>query len=413
MYRCVTKITINQRPSADWPNRNTVLNLDFANSYESSSSWRDLTNKGKFVIPKNLYFRDQFGKLRPLRGTNVNVGGFSSNAPLLLRGDKVKIESGYKYVDKAGRQVTDTATWFEGYVSKVGSKIPIECELEDNMWSLKQTPMDNVTYSGSTSVETILQAMVNKCNAIFGTAFTVNMTSQTIVGNSINTGGLQAAQVLIELQKKYGFESYFRGNELRSGVLVYLPSDNLKADGTPITPNVFAFQQNIISDELQYQRKDDITLSAKASNCITEETGGTTKDGRAKTRKVRLEVLVTLKHNPGPGEVPYVYRVINKGEVIAQTDEGERREFHFPSAMTTAELASMAYEKLRMYLYTGFKGKFTTFGIPFVQQGDNIVIKDPILPERNGTYRVRSVGYSGGVNGLRQEIELDFKLNVT
>ena len=70
------------------------------------------------------------------------------------------------------------------------------------------------------------------------------------------------------------------------------------------------------------------------------------------------------------------------------------------------------YLKLKQFYYTGLRGSFTTFGIPFVRQGDNIQIQDPILPERNGFYKVKEVDYSGGIEGLRQEIHLDFKLNI-
>lgn len=40
--------------------------------------------------------------------------------------------------------------------------------------------------------------------------------------------------------------------------------------------------------------------------------------------------------------------------------------------------------------------------------GDNVDILDNELPERNGRYKVREVHYDGGVNGLRQKIELEY-----
>jgi hypothetical protein len=53
-----------------------------------------------------------------------------------MRGDKVTIEAGYKYYNRDLREIIDTAILFQGYISKVNSKIPIELELEDNMWKL-------------------------------------------------------------------------------------------------------------------------------------------------------------------------------------------------------------------------------------------------------------------------------------
>ena len=46
-----------------------------------------------------------------------------------------------------------------------------------------------------------------------------------------------------------------------------------------------------------------------------------------------------------------------------------------------------AQAKLDQYHYEGFRGSFTTFGIPYVRLGDNIDILDAVLPERNGRYK--------------------------
>jgi len=400
MLRVKTQIQISQNPSQAWPNRKTVLNLSFCNEYECSDSWRDLTNEGKIIIPKNLYFRDQFGKLRPLHGTNINIGGFSSNAPLLLRGDKVVISSGYKYFAKTNdqRETTLTSVLFTGYVSEVGSRIPMEAKLEDNMWLLKQTPVDTKTFKKSDGLNVILKYLTDKCNSIFNAGLTFNSLTNTTFGD-FPIGNETACQVLQRLQKTFGFESYFRGNELRCGAIIYLASDAIT--------RTFTFQKDIIEhDELEYVRKDDITLSAVARNTITEGTGKLCKDGTEKTKKVRLEVLVSLKNGIK------TVKTISKGETPSPNTEGERRTLFFPGAKTTQELADLAFAELQKYYYDGLKGKFVAFGQPLVRQGDNIKFIDPIMPERNGTYKVKRVDYKGGVGGLRQEIHLDFKINI-
>jgi hypothetical protein len=35
---------------------------------------------------------------------------------------------------------------------------------------------------------------------------------------------------------------------------------------------------------------------------------------------------------------------------------------------------------------------------------------DDKLPERNGVYKIKAVEYKGGTGGLRQVIELDYKI---
>jgi hypothetical protein len=229
-----------------------------------------------------------------------------------------------------------------------------------------------------------------------GTGFTYLALTKTTFGE-FQIGNESVAQVLQRLTKTYGFEFYFRGDQLRGGVIIYIEKE--------AETQLFRFQENIISDELGYMRKDDIVLSAVAHNTITENTGEFCKDGTAKTRHKRLEVLVTIKNGKR------IEKEIKRGEVVPENMEGERRTFFFPGATTIKELADLAYDKLIMYYYTGLRGTVTTFGIPYVRQGDNASFSDPILPERNGLYKIKAVDYSGGVNGLRQVIHLDYKLN--
>jgi hypothetical protein len=389
MFRCLTNIVINQKPTLAFPLRSKILTFDFVTSFEASDGWRDLSNKGKVTIPKNLFYRDENNILQPLFGNNVNIGGFSSAIPLFLRGDSISITSGYKYINSSGLEVPDVKKVFYGYISNVSPKIPIEIEIEDNMWALKQIAVSTHTFLKTDTLNDILKFMLK------GSVFTVNTLETTTFG-AFSIGNETVAQVLQRLQKEYHFEFYFRDNELRGGADVYVLSEALSQN--------FIFQNNIISDELAYKRKDDIVLSAIASNTLTERTGKFTKDGHAKTKQVRLEVLVTLFNNK------QTIREIKRGDVVPENDEGERRTFFFTGATTIDELSSLALKQLNKYYYTGLRGKFLTFAIPYVRTGDIAIITNKKLPEQNGRYIIKSVKYTGGVAGGRQEIELDYKL---
>lgn len=401
MLRVVPSASIQQRPTKTFPNRKGTIGFNFFAEFEAEDSWRDMTDGAKLKIPKHLYYTDQNGKQKPLFGTNINIGGFSSNSPLIMRGDIVKMSAGYKYFQSANasREATNVSQFFTGFVSKVGSKIPIEITLEDNMWLLKQTPVETMVFKQSQGLSVILQYIVNLVNAQWGTTFTFNTLTQTTFG-TFPIGNETCAQVLQRLQKTYGFESYFRGDELRCGSVIYIASEAVT--------RTFTFQWDIIDIEnLDYQRLDDITLSAIARNTIVEETGKLTKDGHAQTKKKRLEVLVTLKN--GITEI----KQIVPGIKVAPNTEGERRTLFYPGATDIATLGQLALNELKKYYYEGFKGYFTTFFLPFVRQGDNVKLVDPLLPERNGTYKVKKVVYSGSVDGgLRQKIYVDFKIAV-
>jgi len=399
MYRVVINIVITQVTQIiGKPARNRTLWFDFVHEFTCTDSWRDFTNEGTITVPKNLYVRDANNKLVPLFGTNINIGGFL-DSPLLMRGDRVVIDYGYRYFKK-NREIFE-GTWnpsedthlFDGFISEVTSKKPIQFKVEDNFWQLKQIPCPIHTFKATDTLEDILKFLLT------GTKYTVNTLTKTTFGE-FRVGNETVAEVLGRLRKTYHFESYFRGDELRCGVVVYREADARR--------HTFTFQQNIIEDDLQYKRKDDLVLSILASNKVEHETGGHTKSGEPKTKCTRLEVLVTLRN----GSDEPVYFIKKKDEDYPKNTGGERMTLPYPFAKTIDELKALALAELRKYYYSGFKGKFTTFGIPFVRMGDNVELVDPILTERNGVYKVRSVEYSGGVNGLRQKVELDYKLTI-
>lgn len=398
MYRVLTQITFTQQPTRDFPGRNGVIVYKFCHAFEFTSTWQNLTDAGTITLPKNVYVTDKSGRRYPLGGTNVNLGGFSETVPTFLLGDKVAIQWGYARFDSRGNEISPLQDIFDGYISGVTSKKPFILEIQDNMYALKKYQASggaNGFFSGSKyTVQTMLEEMIKNA----GLSFTVNKNESTQMGDFI-TQNETIAEVLARLRKDFHFESYFRGSELRCGSFKYIEQEAVDAG-----QKVFKFQQNIISDALEYKRRDDQVLSAVATNTIEENTGKKTKDGQAKTKKVRLEVLVTFRNASDAPEII----VGGKNKPLPPNTGGERRTLHFLGATTTDQLAKLAENELRKYYYTGLKGKFTTFGIPYVKHGDNVDILDTILPERNGRYKVKGVTYTGGVDGLRQEIELDY-----
>jgi hypothetical protein len=387
-------VTITQTPSNDYPDRNKVLTLTFLTSYSASSTWQNLSDSGSLVLPKNLYYRDAFGKPQPLSGKNINAGGFGS-VPLFLRGDSVTIKWGYSYQDERGATITEMYDVFQGFIFKVKPGLSVEFELKDNMFKLMQKPLKPKHFGASDTLESILQYLTE------GTGFTVNLLQTTKIG-PFTIGHETPAQVLQRLQRDQGLESYFRGNELRCGALIYVEDE--------AQTHVFHFEKNIIESDLEYRRKDDIKMSAIAHNTITVDGSGTTQDGQTKKKKKRIQALVEMLPNPASGESEYTVTDVSDGHA-PENVEGERRTFFFPGAESIDELGELAYNQLKKYYYNGLKGTFRTFGIPRVKHGDNVKLIHPRLPEYNGVYKVKQVD-DESQNGLRQIIELDYKINI-
>ena len=382
MYRPITEISFEQITQITGEAaRNLKFTFNFVNEFSATDTWVDLTNQAKITFPKNIYVKDQkTGHLMPMGGTQPNL----QIKNLFLRGDKVKISYGY-WLEDGNSSVTQV---FDGFISAVTSKKPIQLECEDNMWALKQIPCKRQVWPKEKSLEDLLIYLLN------GTPYTVNTTSIVSIGSFIIENE-SVAQLLSRLRKEYHIESYFRGTELRVGLKPYLLSE--------ARTNTFIFQQNIISDQLEFKRKGDIKLSAVVQS-INTVAGGYNKQGEEKTKKEHLSVLV---YNDASGVFKSIVK--KKGEDLPANVEGERRTLYFPNVTTTDKLVELGIQELQKYYYEGFNGKFTTFAYPNVRLGDHVTIKDLKMPDRDGTYLVRGVEYNGGVNGHRQIIHLDYK----
>lgn len=375
MYNLVSNITITQVPVKDFPNRTKSFTMKFINICEINTSWKNLTDTAKLKFPKKVYFRDEQGRRFTWFGKNLVAG--DNTPPLLLRGDKIKIQFGYNFSDPTAdlpnNRTTTLNTEFEGYITKINNRMPIEIECEDNMYVLKQLDAPNKVFPASQyTVQTMMEELVK------GTGFTINAGNiQTSVGD-FRVQNATVAQVLEVLRKDTRIESYFRGNELRCSGLVYYPQDRVE--------KVFAFQQNIISDKLEYRRLDDIKLGIKAYSINKVELTSLNKNGKPKTKEKRLETFVG---KPG----------------------GEVRTLYFWNITDIDTLKKLAEERLSRMYYEGVKGVFTTFGLPSMKHGDAAIIRDNILTERNGTYLIRGIKKSFGMTGFRQDIELDIRID--
>lgn len=390
MLRLLSKITLIQQPNDTWTNRDTTYIFTFLNEVEINSSWQNLTDTAKIVLPRKAYITDE-------QGNRVNWFGqvfYGSDPvtkvpPIIQRGDRIKIELGYNYptIDKA--ENIEMNLVFDGYISKINPRMPIELECEDRMWQLKQVKVADKVYSSSNySVQKMIKEMLNSDprtkDITLVTGGSLGEKIETNIGDEFRTQDDTIASVLDRLKKDAHLNSYFRNinnrSELRCSGIVYYPSDR--------ATSTFVFQKNIISDSLEYKKIEDLKLGAKVYSLNKDEVNnGTNKNGSKKVKHKRLETFVGEK-------------------------DGELRTLFFWDVHDEATLKKLGERELRKFYYEGFSGKFTTFGQPYVKHGDSVVIQDKVLPERNGEYLVKGVTRTFGQSGYRQDIELHLKLSV-
>lgn len=420
MLQCLVNITLQQLTPYGGMERTKTFVLDFCHSFEVYSSWSSLSDTAVIEVPKNVYVKDPNGDTilwgdattpDKVKGY-VNAGGFGSKGvsttPLIMRGDAITITAGYAYIsqvndDRSLNYHTKINTLFSGYVSSVESKSNLRIHCEDAMWLLKQVTMPTNTYSAQNNnndISYVLNDIASKVNSVFKKS---NFNSKGNTGGfelsveGFTTGNETAAETLNSLKKilpSMGF--YVRGNELRGGGIVYFPSDQNSTgtggDGKPVY-NTFNFQRNIVSDELHYSLQTDVKVAAicYSVNSAANKNNQSNKMGGMQYLTSRLQTTVGVADHDNPDAYEY-YR------------------FYFKDIAKEDILKTKGQTYLSRYQYDGYRGKFKTFGLPFIAHGNIITITDNLMPERNGNYMVKGVHYNYGVNsGLRQDIELHFR----
>lgn len=265
---------------------------------------------------------------------------------LFKPGDKVVIALGY---DHENREI------FHGFVSGVKPGFPLELHCEDYMYLLKKGsvskawPRDKVL-----DVADILKE-------ICPSEVKIKSVKTDIKGERIDK--LTPSQYLLDLNKRRLLKSWFRNDTLYVG-LAWWPE--LQQSPEP----VFKFFHNIIEDNLTYQEAEDVRLKVTATSI----------DDKNKTI-----------------------------QVIVGDPEGEERSLTY-YGLSEKELKEAATRDMERLRYSGFRGNFSTFGMPYVNHGDRIKLVNPQIPDKNGLYIVRSVETTFGQQGFRQRIELGEKV---
>lgn len=304
-------------------NGDQYLEFPFVTGVEIEKSRKNLTTTCKITMPR---------KIKVLNG---DINDF------FKRGTKVVVQLGY---------APELRTEFTGYVARVGAKIPVEIFCEDEMWQLKQ---NSLTKSFK---KVKLKELVSF--AYSGVARVADLELGGFVIKDQST-----AQVL-EALKKFALQAYFDTN----GILVV---DFAGSTQNKVNEVFYDFNLNIIDNDLEYSRKDDIRIRCKG-----------------------ISKLPTGK----------------KIEFYYGDKDGDLRTLNYIN-LQQKELEKIVKKELDKLKQDGFKNGFTSFGIPYCEPGYAAVLNDPEYIERNGSYLVQGVSTSFTADGgFRRKINLERKL---
>ncbi|MCT4559846.1 MAG: hypothetical protein N4A41_00560 [Crocinitomicaceae bacterium] len=294
------------------------LAFDFVNQATAETGWEQLSDSATLVFPSNL---------------NLDKNKLKS---ILKVGDRVIIEMGY--LD--GAQIV-----FEGYLTEIKPTTPIELKCTDEMWRIKQKPV-NINFRGG-SVKSLLQELLPEYEI---DAFDIQIGG--FRATNMGMGGL-----LEKLRSAFGLYTFMRNGKV---------TVNKQYNREEAIKHKFQIDFNMASEDLEYKTLEDLKLKIKA---ISNNSDG------------------------------------SKTEIEIGDPEGALQTLNFYNLDKVA-LKAHAEKEFERLKYEGWRGSFTAFGEPIVRHGDLVELFHAEESDKTGTYWVDQVSYETGINGCRQKIQL-------
>lgn len=284
--------------------RDTILILK-PNAVKIESSWKMLSDTASIRLARNVSYFDKL---------NVNE--------VFRAGDPVTIELGYN-----GFYVKE----FEGYITRVSAGIPIIIECEDEMYKVKQIPV-NISLK-KTTLQNLLETIVPGYSM---DALEIEIGAQRFAKTTVG-------KVLEYLKQDYSLYSYMKDQQLVVGKIYQDDTNN------PITLHL---EKDVAENALNYLKKEDVNIKITAVSTLV--------DGK--------KVKITIGDK-----------------------DGEERQLSYYGIELEAELTKLAEADLKKYKVDGYDGSIETFGDPFIKHGDKINLKSDLYPDREGLYYVEAV----------------------
>ncbi len=301
--------------------------LDGVVNIEIESSWDMLTDVCRMTFPRKV---DWLGK-------SIAFGSESK----LNKGDTVNIALGYD-------DENDVA--FQGFVTSISSKIPVEIKCEDHAWLLKQKT--HTLSFADANLKDVLAAILPA---------NIDVVAPDLRLGPFRLSKATAAQTFDYIRKQFFQKAFFRDGTLYVG---FAYQAGLQKAHT------LRFDINVVDNSLDFVLEEDV--------------------------KIKLKII-----NITPGN--------QREEFEFGDQEGEQRTLHYYDK-NEADIKMIGEEEIKRMKYTGYRGSLTTFGKPFINHGDEVKLVDLFYPERDGRYLVKKVLRTFGIDGYRQQLELDIKI---
>lgn len=319
---------------------NTYI-FDSVNAVDIDSNMETLTDTCTIALPKKISWQ---GKL---------VG--SGDSPILQRGNKVVVKLGWN---------DDNKQQYVGYIRDVLASVPMIIRLDDSMYLLKKNTIDksypNTQYPNGVTLAQMLADIIPA-------GIEYKLIDNNISFAQFRIKKATPAMVLDTIGKECGMKFAFRSVPDGAGSSKEVLYIGLLTTQWTDFRQTLIFEEgvNIINrNDLVFRRYNDIKIKIDAISMYPNNT------------KLKIEA------GDADGELRTIYKY--------NVDEPTLKAF--------------AQNELKRYKYTGFYGRFPTFGEPSANCGD---IARMTLEDGSGDYFIKRVIKHFGVgSGYKQDIHL-------
>ncbi|MDY3522033.1 late control protein, partial [Riemerella anatipestifer] len=256
---------------------------------EVMKSVEELSNTAKIKMPSKFRVRQN--------------GEFKKVEEAIKVGDKVKITLGYE------RRYEGVE--FMGFVTSIGSKIPLEIKCEDAIWLLRRKNI-NKAFNQKTTLKEILKEVVKDTSVELSDKIPHVPIEKMVIRN--NNG----AKVLQDLKQNLGISIY-----LDDEGKLYAGLEQVNNIGKEV---LYDLNYNLVENNLEYKSAD----------------------------QKRLKVRYT-----------YIDKKNKKKSIEVGDQDGELRTFHTSVLSDEKKMRELANAEMQKLKYDGFEGSVKTFLIPF------------------------------------------------
>lgn len=312
-------------------NRREAFSIFRISSCEIELSWKMICGKAELILPRNI---KDFDKQKV--------------KDVFRKGDPVEIYLGYN---------GDLKLEFKGYIDIVSANYPITLKLEDEMWKLKQIPVNFA--SPNISLKDFFEKIVKD--------YPLDIDIGVSLG-AVRFSKVTLGEVMNKLQSEMSLYSFIRNGKLT----VAKPYSEVKNK-----VSVFDLERNCESNDLNYLSKEErlVKIIGQSMQKVAKAIKNKEKD-----KKLKFE--------------------------WGDTDANDTINWTF-NVRTQKELEDAVKKMYNDRKKEGYDGSFKAIGIPSVQHGQQVKITSTLYEERSGVYYIDAVKKTFDKNsGYRQEITL-------